>query len=62
MWGLVGRLGGQLRISPGGKIIGWDMAAVLALSNALQICPTATAIFLPEIEAVMVRETNDQGE
>jgi hypothetical protein len=41
-------------------VIGWDMGAALALGGALGIEPMAAAELLPEIEAVMVRRTNDQ--
>jgi hypothetical protein len=58
VWDLVGRLGGQLRVIPG-AVIGWDMGAALALAAALGIDPLAAAELLPEIEAVMVRRTNE---
>ena len=54
----MGRLGGQLRVIPG-AIIGWDMGAALALAAALGIESLAAAELLPEIEAVMVRRTNE---
>jgi len=52
-------LGGQVRAVQGG-ILGWDMAAALALAHALGIAPLAVAEFLPAIEAVMVRKANEQ--
>lgn len=58
MWDLVGRIGGQLRVAPGGGVVGWDMCAALALAAALGINQTAVAEILPEIEAVMVRAIN----
>ena len=58
VWDLVGRLGGQLRVIPG-AVIGWDMGAALALAAALGFEPMAAAELLPEIEAVMVRRTNE---
>ncbi len=56
---LIGRLGGQLRVLPG-AVIGWDMAAALALGDALGIPPLAMAELLPVIEAVMVAKLNEQ--
>jgi hypothetical protein len=61
IWDLVGRLGGQLRVSPG-AVIGWDMGAALALATALGIEPLAAAELLPEVEAVMVRKLNEAVE
>nr|WP_239059736.1 MULTISPECIES: hypothetical protein [Ruegeria] len=58
---MVGRIGGQLRVLPG-AVIGWDLTAALALSNALGIPPLATAELLPVIEAVMVAKYNEQME
>ena len=58
IWDLVQRLGGQLRIIPG-AVIGWDMAAALALGTALGIPALAVAELLPPIEAVMVRKINE---
>jgi len=58
---LVGRLGGQLRISPG-AVIGWDMGAALALGQALGIASLAMAELIPGIEAVMVLKLNEQME
>ena len=54
----MGRLGGQLRVIPG-AVIGWDLAAALALAAALGIEPLTAAELLPEIEAVMVRRLNE---
>ncbi|MCH2078618.1 MAG: hypothetical protein MK180_17380, partial [Rhodobacteraceae bacterium] len=61
VWDLVGRLGGQLRVSPG-AVIGWDMSAVLALGDALGVPPLAMAELVPVIEAVMVTKLNEQME
>jgi hypothetical protein len=52
------RLGGQLRVSPGGSIIGWDLAAGLALASALGCNPLVAAEMLPVIEAMAVRGLN----
>jgi len=54
VWDLVGRLGGQMRVAPSGRIIGWDMGAALALASALGVPDVAVAELLPAIEAVMV--------
>jgi hypothetical protein len=59
VWDLVQRLGGQLRVVPG-AVIGWDMAAALALGRALGVPALAIAELLPAIEAVMVRKVNEQ--
>ena len=61
VWGLVGRLGGQLRVIPG-AVLGWDMGAALAMAHALGIDSLIAAELLPEIEAVMVRKLNEQME
>ena len=59
VWDLVGRLGGQLRVTPG-AVIGWDMSAALALGTALGLSPPAMAELLPVVEAVMVAKSNRQ--
>jgi hypothetical protein len=59
IWDLVGRLGGQMRIS-GKTIIGWDMGAAIAMATALGIDVLVAAELLPEIEAIMVRKINDR--
>ena len=56
---MVGRLGGQMRVSPG-AVLGWDMGAALAMAQALGVNTLITAELLPEIEAVMVRKLNEQ--
>ncbi len=58
----MGRLGGQLRLSPAGGVIGWDMDAALALARALGTDPAAVGHLLPAIEAVMVRKMNEKNE
>ena len=45
-----------------GAVIGWDMAAALALGDALGVPPTAAAELLPVIETVMVAKLNEQME
>lgn len=40
-------------------MIGWDLGAALALGRALRVPALAMAEFLPPIEAVMVRKTNE---
>ncbi len=42
-----------------GAVIGWDLTAALALGDALGVPSAAAAELLPEIEAVMVRRTNE---
>ena len=43
-----------------GAVIGWDMAAALALGDALGIPLVAMAELLPVIEAAMVRKSNEE--
>jgi hypothetical protein len=45
-----------------GAVIGWDLAAALALGEALSVPPAAAAELLPVIEAVMVAKFNEQME
>ncbi|HCY99797.1 MAG TPA: hypothetical protein DHV56_07385 [Rhodobacter sp.] len=59
VWDLVGRLGGQVRVSLG-AVLGWDMGAAFALAQALGVNMLIVAELLPEIEAVMVRKLNEQ--
>ncbi|MCL4189307.1 MAG: hypothetical protein KJZ85_17035 [Rhodobacteraceae bacterium] len=61
VWDLVGRLGGQLRVTPG-AVIGWDLTAALCLGDALGVPPAVAAELLPVIEAVMVAKLNEQME
>ena len=49
-----------MRLIPG-AVIGWDMAAALALGAALGIPALAVAELLPPIEAVMVRKLNEEA-
>lgn len=59
VWDLAGRLSGQIRAIPG-AVLGWDMAAALALGRALGIPALAIAELLPVIEAEMIRRMNEQ--
>ena len=43
-----------------GAVIGWDMSAALALGDALGVNNLIVAELLPEIEAVMVRRSNER--
>lgn len=60
IWDLVTRLGGQMRITAAGVIVGWDLGAAMAMASALGIDPAPVAEILPAIEAVMVRTLNEQ--
>lgn len=62
IWDLVTRLGGQMRISAAGTIVGWDFGAALSMASALGIDPAPVAEILPAIEAVMVQMLNEQRE
>jgi hypothetical protein len=44
----------------GGAVIGWDMSAALQLGAALGLSPRSIAELLPAIEAVMVRQVNNE--
>lgn len=52
-------MGGQLRVIPGG-VVGWDLAAALALADALGVNRLVAAEILPAIEAVVVAKLNEQ--
>jgi len=54
---------GQLRVASsadGTVVLGWDMAAALAIAQALGVAPLIAAECLPVIEAVTVRKFNEQ--
>lgn len=65
IWELVLRIGGQLRVVGGfgaARVVGWDMAAALAMGVAMGLPAPLIAEILPEIEAVMVRQFNDAAQ
>lgn len=43
----------------GKAVLGWEMSAAMALAHALGLNPMVAAELLPELEAVMVRRTNE---
>jgi len=51
-------MGGQLRVAGSGAILGWDLAAALAMATALGVDPLIAAELLPVIEAAAVRGLN----
>lgn len=59
MWDLTQRMGGQLRVVPGG-VVGWDMTAALAMAEALGVSALAAAEMLPVVERVAVEQLNAQ--
>ena len=61
VWDLVGRLGGQMRVA-GKAVIGWDISAALSLAKALGLNLMVVAELLPDLEAVMVRRSNEKIE
>ena len=64
IWDLVQRLGGQVRVAggmSGGAVLGWDLGAALQLGAALGHSSLVIAELLPPIEAVMVRQLNEQS-
>ena len=44
----------------GKDVLGWDFGAAMALAKALGLNPMVVAELLPELEAVMVRRTNEK--
>jgi hypothetical protein len=54
------RCTGQLRIAPGGLVLGLDLGAVLAVGMALGHDPAALAELLPAGEAGLVRALNQR--
>lgn len=65
IWDLVLRLGGQMRLVggfAGARVVGWDMAAALAMGAAMGLSAGLLLETLPEIEAVMVRKLNDAAQ
>ena len=44
----------------GKAVLGWDMSAAMALTQALGLNPIVVAELLPELEAVMVRRINEK--
>lgn len=54
-------MSGQVRAIPG-AVLGWDMAAALAMGRALGIEPLTVVELLPVIEAEMIRRTNEKLE
>ncbi|UOM32539.1 hypothetical protein [Acuticoccus sp. I52.16.1] len=59
MWDLAQRMGGQVRVVPGG-VVGWDMTAALAMADALGVSALAAAEMLPALEAAAVTAINKQ--
>ena len=58
-WDLARAASGQLRVSDG-AVIGWDMAAVLAMAAASGLDRRTAVELLPPVEAAMVRAVNAQ--
>jgi thioesterase domain-containing protein len=58
-WDVACQATGQLRVSDG-AVLGWDMGAVLAMSDAIGLDRRAAVELLPVIEAAMVRAVNAQ--
>ena len=56
----MGRLGGQMRVTPSSGVIGWDMTAALALARALGVPGSLVAELMPAIEAAMVVKLNER--
>lgn len=59
VWDLALNLGGQLRVSPMGGVIGFDFSAALSLAQAAGVDAAAVAEFLPVIERAMVSKMNE---
>ena len=60
IWDLILRAGGQMRVASGRRpvVLGYDMAALLAMGRAMGLSETAVMELAPPIEAVMARESN----
>lgn len=58
MWDLALACAGQVRIAPGGAVLGFDHAAVLAMAAAHDVPTAAVAILLPAIETALVDAVN----
>ena len=58
VWDLALRLDGQMRVISGGGVVGWDMAAALALAKGLDFPIRAVEELLPRAEAGMARAIN----
>jgi hypothetical protein len=54
------RAAGQLRIAPGGLVLGLDLGAVLAIGTALGHAAGVIAELLPAGEAGLVRALNER--
>ena len=54
-------MGGQVRAIPN-AVIGFDMAAALAMARATGVDEALVVDFLPVIEAAMVRKMNERTE
>lgn len=61
VWDLAMACGGQLRVSDG-QIIGYDMAAVLAMAEASGVPRMAVVEFMPLIEAQAVAAFREEAE
>lgn len=61
VWDLALRCGGQIRASSG-RVIGYDMTAVLAVGDALGIPRGAVAELMPRIEQAAVAAINEAAD
>ena len=65
VWDLVLRSHGQLRLGGMGGVVGFDMAAVMAVADALGLDRQMVALLLPSAEAGMrsgLASKNKEGE
>lgn len=60
VWELIKRTTTQIRVTGNGLVMGFDMAAVLAMAASLGIERFVVANMLPGIEAAMARKMNEQ--
>lgn len=61
VWDLMLRCGRQIRAVPG-RVIGYDMAAVFMMGDAMGVPRAAVAEFLPRIEAVAMTAINEAAD
>lgn len=53
VWTLAREAPGQIRVGPGGNVMGFDAPALLAMAGALSIPRAAVAAFLPVLDAAL---------
>lgn len=62
IWTLVGHSSGQLRLGGMGGVCGFDMTAIFAMADAMNIDRGIVAELMPSVEAGMVAALNKSEE